>query len=55
MEVVSSDDDQVWVHDYHLMLLPTFMREAIQRHQVRFFYTVRFLRVKSLKRHRRAI
>ena len=37
MEVVSSDDDQVWVHDYHLMLLPTFMRKRFNAVKCGFF------------------
>jgi trehalose 6-phosphate synthase/phosphatase len=37
MEVVSSDDDQVWVHDYHLMLLPTFMRKRFNAVKLGFF------------------
>ena len=24
-----SDDDSVWIHDYHLMLLPQFLREEL--------------------------
>ncbi|EEF34729.1 trehalose-6-phosphate synthase, putative [Ricinus communis] len=28
MEVISPDDDYVWVHDYHLMVLPTFLRKS---------------------------
>lgn len=26
MEVISPEDDFVWIHDYHLMVLPTFLR-----------------------------
>ncbi|GJN16247.1 hypothetical protein PR202_gb03213 [Eleusine coracana subsp. coracana] len=28
MEAINTDDDCVWVHDYHLMLLPTFLRKS---------------------------
>ncbi|KAG9155640.1 hypothetical protein Leryth_003924 [Lithospermum erythrorhizon] len=31
MEVISPDDDFVWVHDYHLMVLPTFLRKRFNR------------------------
>jgi trehalose 6-phosphate synthase len=24
-----SDDDSIWIHDYHLMLLPQFLREEL--------------------------
>ena len=27
VEVLNADGDFVWVHDYHLMLLPTFLRK----------------------------
>ncbi|CAN6182141.1 unnamed protein product [Urochloa humidicola] len=37
MEAVSSDDDCVWVHDYHLMLVPTFLRKKLHRIKVGFF------------------
>lgn len=37
MEVVCSDDDQVWVHDYHLMLLPTFLRKRFNAVKCGFF------------------
>ncbi|XP_062194406.1 probable alpha,alpha-trehalose-phosphate synthase [UDP-forming] 10 isoform X2 [Phragmites australis] len=37
MEAVNSDDDCVWVHDYHLMLVPTFLRKKLHRIKVGFF------------------
>lgn len=37
MEIISPDEDYVWVHDYHLMLLPTFLRKAYNRVKVGFF------------------
>ncbi|CAO2819634.1 unnamed protein product [Amaranthus hypochondriacus] len=37
MEVISPDDDYVWVHDYHLMLLPTFLRKRCNRVKLGFF------------------
>ncbi|CAA6671042.1 unnamed protein product [Spirodela intermedia] len=30
-EVLNTDEDNVWVHDYHLMLLPTFLRRRSYR------------------------
>ncbi|GAB2273125.1 Sesquithujene synthase A [Dionaea muscipula] len=37
MEVISPDDDFVWVHDYHLMVLPTFLRKRFNRAKLGFF------------------
>ncbi|XP_065860997.1 probable alpha,alpha-trehalose-phosphate synthase [UDP-forming] 9 isoform X2 [Euphorbia lathyris] len=37
MEIISPDEDYVWVHDYHLMLLPTFLRKAYNRVKLGFF------------------
>ena len=37
MEKVSSDDDMVWVNDYHLMLLPTFLRKRFNAVKCGFF------------------
>ncbi|XP_042488876.1 alpha,alpha-trehalose-phosphate synthase [UDP-forming] 5-like [Macadamia integrifolia] len=37
MEVISPDDDFVWVHDYHLMVLPTFLRKRSNRVKLGFF------------------
>ncbi|XVE85039.1 hypothetical protein DITRI_Ditri17bG0060500 [Diplodiscus trichospermus] len=37
MEVINPDDDYVWVHDYHLMVLPTFLRKHFHRIKLGFF------------------
>ncbi|KAJ1702374.1 hypothetical protein LUZ63_002153 [Rhynchospora breviuscula] len=37
MEGINSDDDFVWVHDYHLMLVPTFLRKRLNRVKLGFF------------------
>ncbi|KAI4369925.1 hypothetical protein MLD38_018318 [Melastoma candidum] len=37
MEVISPEDDFVWVHDYHLMVLPTFLRKRFHRVKLGFF------------------
>ncbi|WCJ21676.1 trehalose phosphate synthase [Euphorbia peplus] len=37
MEIISPDEDYVWVHDYHLMLMPTFLRKAYNRVKLGFF------------------
>ncbi|XP_050231246.1 alpha,alpha-trehalose-phosphate synthase [UDP-forming] 5 [Mercurialis annua] len=37
MEVISPEDDYVWVHDYHLMVLPTFLRKRFNRVKLGFF------------------
>ncbi|KAG8663318.1 hypothetical protein MANES_01G198900v8 [Manihot esculenta] len=37
MEIISPEEDYVWVHDYHLMLLPTFLRKAYNRVKLGFF------------------
>ncbi|KAI3985812.1 hypothetical protein MKX01_026598 [Papaver californicum] len=37
MEVINPEDDYVWVHDYHLMILPTFLRKRFNRVKLGFF------------------
>lgn len=37
MEVINPDNDYVWIHDYHLMVLPTFLRKRFQRIKLGFF------------------
>ncbi|CAM8879821.1 unnamed protein product [Rhodiola kirilowii] len=37
MEVINPEDDQVWIHDYHLMILPTFLRKRYNRVKLGFF------------------
>ncbi|XP_048427911.1 probable alpha,alpha-trehalose-phosphate synthase [UDP-forming] 9 [Pyrus x bretschneideri] len=37
MEVINPEDDCVWVHDYHLMVLPTFLRKRYYRVKLGFF------------------
>nr|GMD24682.1 probable alpha,alpha-trehalose-phosphate synthase [UDP-forming] 9 [Ipomoea batatas] len=37
MEVVNPEDDYIWVHDYHLMVLPTFLRKRYHRVKLGFF------------------
>ncbi|KAL6867573.1 hypothetical protein ACP4OV_015597 [Aristida adscensionis] len=37
LEVINPDDDFVWVHDYHLMVLPTFLRKRFNRIKLGFF------------------
>ncbi|XVF84929.1 hypothetical protein PTKIN_Ptkin17bG0078500 [Pterospermum kingtungense] len=37
MEVINPDDDYVWIHDYHLMVLPTFLRKRFHRIKLGFF------------------
>lgn len=37
MEVVNPEDDYIWVHDYHLMVLPTFLRKSYKRVKLGFF------------------
>ncbi|QCD80444.1 probable alpha,alpha-trehalose-phosphate synthase [UDP-forming] 11 [Vigna unguiculata] len=36
-EVINPDEDYVWVHDYHLMVLPTFLRKRFHRVKLGFF------------------
>ncbi|KAI4344365.1 hypothetical protein L6164_011599 [Bauhinia variegata] len=36
-EVINPDEDFVWVHDYHLMILPTFLRKRFHRVKLGFF------------------
>ncbi|XP_043703836.1 alpha,alpha-trehalose-phosphate synthase [UDP-forming] 6-like [Telopea speciosissima] len=37
LEVINPEDDYVWVHDYHLMVLPTFLRKRFNRVKLGFF------------------
>ncbi|KAL8268276.1 hypothetical protein R6Q59_002074 [Mikania micrantha] len=37
IEVINPDDDYVWIHDYHLMVLPTFLRRHFIRLRMGFF------------------
>ncbi|KAL7111205.1 hypothetical protein ACP275_05G073800 [Erythranthe tilingii] len=37
MEVITPDEDFVWIHDYHLMVLPTFLRKRFNRVKLGFF------------------
>ncbi|KAJ7943616.1 Trehalose-6-phosphate synthase [Quillaja saponaria] len=37
MEIINPEDDYVWVHDYHLMVLPTFLRKQCNRVKLGFF------------------
>lgn len=37
MEVSNLEEDFVWVHDYHLMILPTFLRKKFNRVKLGFF------------------
>lgn len=37
MDVIRSKHDSIWIHDYHLMLLPTFLRKRINAAKLGFF------------------
>lgn len=37
MEVINPDEDYVWIHDYHLMVLPSFLRKRFHRVKIGFF------------------
>ncbi|KAL5548969.1 hypothetical protein UlMin_004200 [Ulmus minor] len=37
MEVINPDEDFVWIHDYHLMILPTLLRKRFHRIKLGFF------------------
>jgi len=37
MEVINLEEDSVWIHDYHLMVLPTFLRKRYYRVKMGFF------------------
>lgn len=37
IEVINPDDDYVWIHDYHLMVLPTFLRRHFIKLRMGFF------------------
>ncbi|KAI6698171.1 hypothetical protein NL676_018290 [Syzygium grande] len=36
MEVINPEEDYVWIHDYHLMVLPTFLRKKFHRIKIGF-------------------
>lgn len=36
-EILNPDDDFVWIHDYHLLALPTFLRKRYPRVKLGFF------------------
>ncbi|KMZ76201.1 Trehalose-6-Phosphate Synthase [Zostera marina] len=37
VEIISPEDDYVWIHDYHLMVLPTLLRRRFIRLRMGFF------------------
>eukprot|EP00249_Psilotum_nudum_P016872 c26031_g1_i1 orf=2-1804(-) len=37
MEVINPEDDSIWIHDYHLMVLPTFLRLKFNKVKLGFF------------------
>ncbi|KAL2936023.1 putative alpha alpha-trehalose-phosphate synthase [UDP-forming] 10 [Bienertia sinuspersici] len=37
VEILNPEDDLVWIHDYHLLLLPTFLRRRYYRVTLGFF------------------
>ncbi|XLR07885.1 hypothetical protein S83_035823 [Arachis hypogaea] len=37
MEVINPEQDYVWVHDYHLMVLPTFLRRRCNKIKLGYF------------------
>ncbi|KAI4326695.1 hypothetical protein MLD38_031982 [Melastoma candidum] len=42
VEVINPECDSVWVHDYHLMVLPTFLRRRFTRVKIGFFLHIPF-------------
>ncbi|KAI4343036.1 hypothetical protein MLD38_027584 [Melastoma candidum] len=37
IEIINPEDDYVWIHDYHLMVLPTFLRRRFIKLRLGFF------------------
>ncbi|XP_062206751.1 probable alpha,alpha-trehalose-phosphate synthase [UDP-forming] 7 isoform X1 [Phragmites australis] len=37
IEVLNPEDDYVWIHDYHLLALPSFLRRRFNRLRIGFF------------------
>ncbi|GMH05526.1 hypothetical protein Nepgr_007366 [Nepenthes gracilis] len=37
IEVINPEDDYIWIHDYHLMVLPTFLRRRFIKLRMGFF------------------
>ncbi|KAE9608498.1 hypothetical protein Lal_00020757 [Lupinus albus] len=42
LEVVNQEEDYVWIHDYQLMVLPTFLRKRFIRVKLGFFLHIPF-------------
>jgi len=39
---IANPDDIIWIHDYHLMLLPKFLREKLPNAKIGFFFHIPF-------------
>lgn len=37
LKLISPDKDNIWVHDYHLLMLSTFLRKCLNRMNLGFF------------------
>ncbi|KAK4286068.1 hypothetical protein QN277_002679 [Acacia crassicarpa] len=37
VEIINPEDDYIWIHDYHLMVLPSFIRRRFNRVKMGFF------------------
>ncbi|CAI0461253.1 unnamed protein product [Linum tenue] len=37
VEILNPEDDFIWIHDYHLMVLPTYLRRRFNRIRMGFF------------------
>ncbi|MCD6593914.1 bifunctional alpha,alpha-trehalose-phosphate synthase (UDP-forming)/trehalose-phosphatase [Candidatus Bathyarchaeota archaeon] len=42
VEKLASSDDMIWIHDYHLMLLPKLLRERLPEASIGFFLHIPF-------------
>lgn len=50
---IAGDDDLIWVHDYHLMLVPKFLRQARPGLRVGFFFHTPFPSSEVFRSHPR--
>ncbi|KAK9922818.1 hypothetical protein M0R45_031264 [Rubus argutus] len=49
VELINPDEDYIWIHDYHLMVLPTFLRRRFSRVRMGFFFTAHFPHLRSIE------
>lgn len=46
---IAKPDETIWIHDYHLLMLPSYLRERLPRAKIGFFLHIPFPRYDSLR------